>query len=164
MKPFIKTFLSSKPKKHFNLTRALSCLEVDLQMLCRLKLSWSSMCIPSNLTDETTSTMSFPIKNCLGLFSENHLIAFWDSVISISTSNVTDFANDDNVLSSAKVCKDAFLMQKKKSFKNALNNIGPTIEPCPPKLCLWSHYKRCWHEHIVFGFSNTCKYISEHCH
>ena len=33
------------------------------------------------------------------LFSENHLIAFWDSAISISTSNVADFANDDNVLS-----------------------------------------------------------------
>ena len=33
------------------------------------------------------------------LFSENHLIVFWDSAISISTSNVADFANDDNVLS-----------------------------------------------------------------
>ena len=110
MKLFIKSFLSSKPKKHFNLTRALSCLEADLQMLliCRLKLSWSSMCIPSNLTDEATSTTSFPSKNCVGvvvcllywimidlnlsgltiiLFSENHLVAFWDSVISISTSS-----------------------------------------------------------------------------
>ena len=107
------------------------------------------MCIP-NLTDETTSTTSFPIKNCLGLivwllfriimdlnlsgvtiilFSENYLIAFWDSAISISTSNVTDFANDDNVLSSAKLCTDAFLMQKIKTFKNGLNNIGPTTEP-----------------------------------
>ena len=142
MKLFIKSFLSSKLKKHFNLTRALSCLEADLQMLliCRLKLSWSSMCIPSNLTDEATSTTSFPSKNCVGvvvcllywimidlnlsgltiiLFSENHLVAFWDSAISISTSNVTDFANDDTVLSSAKSCTDAFLMQKKKSFKNA---------------------------------------------
>ena len=63
------------------------------------------------------------------LFSENHLIAF-DSAISVSTSNVTDFANDDNILSSAKLYTDAFWMQKKKSFKNALNNIGPTIEPC----------------------------------
>ena len=63
------------------------------------------------------------------LFSENHLITFCDSVISISTSNVTDFPNDDNVLSSAKLCADAYLMQKKKSFKNALNNIGPTIKP-----------------------------------
>ena len=110
MKLFIKSFLSSKLKKHFNLTRALSCLEADLQMLliCRLKLSWSSMCIPSNLTDEATSTTSFPSKNCVGvvvcllywimidlnlsgltiiLFSENHLVAFWDSVISISTSS-----------------------------------------------------------------------------
>ena len=105
---------------------------------------------PSNLTDEATSTTSFPIKNCLGLlvclflwitidlnlsgltiilFSENHLIAF-DSAISVSSSNVTDFANDDNILSSAKLYTDAFWMQKKKSFKNALNNIGPTIEPC----------------------------------
>ena len=45
MKLFIKTFLPSKPKKLFNLTRALSCLEADLQMLliCKLNLSWSSM-------------------------------------------------------------------------------------------------------------------------
>ena len=63
------------------------------------------------------------------MFSENHLIAFWDSAICISTSNVIDFVNDDNVLSSAKLCTDIFLMQKKKSFKNALNDIGPTIEP-----------------------------------
>ena len=141
MKLFIKTFLSSKPKKLFNLKEALSYLEADLQMLLiwKLKLSWPSMCIHSNLTDEATSTTSFPIKNCLGLlvwwlfwiiidlnlsglriilFSENHLIAFWDSAISISTSNVTDFPNDDNVLSSAKLCTDAFLMQRKKSFKN----------------------------------------------
>ena len=89
------------------------------------------MYIPSNFTDEATSTTLFPIKNCLGLFflllfwiimdlnllglpiilfSENHLIAFWDSVVNIFTSNVTGFANDDNVLSSAKLCTDAFLM------------------------------------------------------
>ena len=128
-------------------------MEADLQMLliCRLKLSWSSIGIPSNLTDEATSTMSFPIKNCLGLlvwlllgitndsnlpeltiilFSENHLIAFWYSVVRISTSNVTSFANDDNVLRSGKLCADAFLIQKKKSFKNALNNIVPMTEPC----------------------------------
>ena len=48
------------------------------------------------------------------LFSENHLIPFWDSASSISSSNVTGFANDDNVLSSAKLCTDTFLMQKKK--------------------------------------------------
>ena len=29
-----------------------------------------------------------------------------------------------------KLWADAFLMQKKKMFKNALNKIGPTIEPC----------------------------------
>ena len=64
MKLFMKTFLSSKPKKHFNLTRGSSDLEADLQMLliCRLKLSWPSMFILSNLTDEATSTTSFPIK------------------------------------------------------------------------------------------------------
>ena len=39
IKLFIKTFLSSKPRKHFNLTRVLSCLGADLHMLlmCRLK-------------------------------------------------------------------------------------------------------------------------------
>ena len=37
------------------------------------------------------------------LFSENHLIVFWDSAISVSTSNLTDFANDDNVLSYVKL-------------------------------------------------------------
>ena len=69
MKLFIKTFLSSKPKKHFNVTRVLSCLEADLQMLliCELKLSWSPMCIRSNLTNEATSTTLLPIKNYLGL-------------------------------------------------------------------------------------------------
>ena len=49
--------------------------------------------------------------------------------ISVFTSNVTDFAND-NVLSSAKLCRDVFMMQKKKSFKNLLNGMGPKIEPC----------------------------------
>ena len=45
MKLFIETFLSLKPKKHLNLKRASSCLEADSQILliCRLKLSWSSM-------------------------------------------------------------------------------------------------------------------------
>ena len=68
-KLFIRTFPSSKPKLYFNSSRALSCLETDLQMLliCRLKLSWSSMCISSNVTDEATSTLSLLIKNCLGL-------------------------------------------------------------------------------------------------
>ena len=188
MKLFIKDFLCSKPKKHFNLTKALSCLEPDLQILliCSLKLSSWSMCIPSNLTDEATSTTLFPIQNCLSLlvwllfwiimdlnlsgltiilFSENHLIAFWDSAITVSTNNVTYFGNEYNVLSPAKLCSDAFLMQKKKSFKSLLNNIGGRLNLAePPRLRLWSHYKRCWHEHVVYGFSNTCKYISEHCH
>ena len=48
------------------------------------------------------------------LFSENNLITFCDSVIIMSTSNLTDFPNDDNVLSSAKLRADAYLMQKKK--------------------------------------------------
>ena len=47
------------------------------------------------------------------LFSENPFIAFWDSAISISTGNETDFANDNNVLPSPKLCTDAFLIQKK---------------------------------------------------
>ena len=93
------------------------------------------MYIPSNLTDEATSTTLFPIKNCLGLlvwlflwitidlslpglpiilFSENNLIAIWDSAISISNSNVIDFANGDNVSSSLKSCADTFGMQKKR--------------------------------------------------
>ena len=128
------------------------CLEADLEMplIRRLKLSWSSMCMPSNLTNQGTSRTWFPIKSCFGLlvwllfwsktdlnlsgliiilFSENHLIAFWDLAISISTSKVTDFANNDNALSSAKLCTDAFLMQRKKSFKNGLNNTGPAIRP-----------------------------------
>ena len=63
------------------------------------------------------------------LFSENRFITFSDSAISISSSNVTDSANDGNVLSTAKLRTTAFLMQKKESFKNALNNIDPTIEP-----------------------------------
>ena len=96
-----------------------------------MKLSWSSMYIPTNLTNEATSTTSSSIKNCLGFVFRNH-------VISSSTSNVmslvlplaTDFTNDGNVLSSAKLCTGAFLMQKKKPFKNAINNIGPTTEPC----------------------------------
>ena len=128
----------------------------------------------------TKSTTSFPIKICLGLlvqlflwtptdlnlsgliiilFWENHLNAFWDSVVRISNSNVRDFANDDNILSSAKLCTDAFLMEKEKSFLNALDNIGPTIEPCgTPEVVTYNVVG------IVYGFSNTCKYISEHCH
>ena len=82
MKLFIKTFLSSKLKKHFNLTRALSCLEAYLHMLliCRLQLTWSSMCIPSYLTDEAISATWFPIKNCLGLLV---WLLFWIIMISV---------------------------------------------------------------------------------
>ena len=78
------------------------------------------------------------------LFSESHLTAFWDSAISISTSYVTNFSNADNVLSSAKLCTAAFLMQQQqKKFKNALNSIGPTIEPCrsPEIMSLKSLFK-----------------------
>ena len=46
--------------------------------------------------------------------------------ILICSTNV--FANDDNVLLHAKSCTGACLMQKKKSFENALNRIGLTIE------------------------------------
>ena len=53
-----------------------------------------------------------------------------EHLLSISTGNVTDFGNDYDVLSSAKLCTDALLMQNKKSFKIALNDIGPTTEPC----------------------------------
>ena len=38
-------------------------------------------------------------------------------------------ANDGNVISSAKFCTKACLMQKKKSSESALNRMGPTIEP-----------------------------------
>ena len=99
-KLFIKTSFSSKSNKYFNLTRALSSLETNLQILLifKLKLSWSSTCIPINLTDKVNSTTLFPGKNfrfrfaCLItfliiidlnlsgltmiLFSENHLIEF----------------------------------------------------------------------------------------
>ena len=75
-------------------------METNLQILLifKLKLSWSSMCIPINLTDKVNSTTLFPGKNfrfrfaCLItfliiidlnlsgltmiLFSENHLIEF----------------------------------------------------------------------------------------
>ena len=46
-------------------------------------------------------------------------MAFLDSTISISNSNLTDQPNDDRVLSSAKLWVNAFLMQKKQSFKHA---------------------------------------------
>ena len=48
------------------------------------------------------------------LLSENHLMAFLDSAISISNTNSTELTNDDRVLSYGKLWADAFLMQKKK--------------------------------------------------
>ena len=44
IKPFVKNFLYSKPRKHFNLTIALSCLKADFHVLlkCKLKLKWLS--------------------------------------------------------------------------------------------------------------------------
>ena len=48
------------------------------------------------------------------LLSENHLMAFLDSAVSISNNILTDLANDDRILSSAKLSADTFLMQKKK--------------------------------------------------
>ena len=71
------------------------------------------------------------------MFSECDLTAFWDLAIRFSSSKVTDFANNDMVLSSVKLCTDAFLMPKKRSFRTTLNIIGPTIELCgTPKLYL----------------------------
>ena len=64
------------------------------------------------------------------LLSENHLMAFLDSAVSISNNILTDLANDDRILSSAKLSADTFLMQKKKkSSKYALKKTSPTIEP-----------------------------------
>ena len=51
------------------------------------------------------------------LLSENHLMAFLDSAVSISNNILTDLANDDRILSSAKLSADTFLMQKKKKKK-----------------------------------------------
>ena len=149
---------------------------------CRLLLSWSFMCIPRNLTDEATSTTLFPIQNCFACLitflndngfkfvSVNKHFLFrkpfnWDSAINISTNNVTDIANDDNILSSTNLCTDAFLMQKKKSSKNPLNNIGPITEPCGTleMMSLKSLQRLLTGTHCL-QFSNTCKYIPEHCH
>lgn len=54
-------------------------------------------------------------------------MAFSDSAISISNSNLTDLEYYNRVLSSAKLWADAFLMNKKKSFKYALSKVWPTI-------------------------------------
>ena len=51
------------------------------------------------------------------LLSENHLMAFLDSAVSISNNILTDLANDDRILSSAKLSAYNFLMQKKKKKK-----------------------------------------------
>ena len=56
-------------------------------------------------------------------------MTFLDSVISIPNNILTDLANDDRILSSAKLYADTFLMQKKKSSKYTLKKTGPTIEP-----------------------------------
>ena len=58
-------------------------------------------------------------------------MAFLDSAVSISNNILTDLANDDRILSSAKLSADTFLMQKKKkkSSKYALKKTSPTIEP-----------------------------------
>ena len=95
------------------------------------------------------------------MFSGNYFIAFWDSAISVSASNVTDFATDDNVLSSADMYRR---FSDAKKIKNAFNIIGQTIEPYGTNEIMSLKPQRCWHEHIVYGFSNTCRYISEHCH
>ena len=103
------------------------------------------MWISSSLIDKVISTTSFPNKNFfvlivwflfwkigdlnlsrLTIISENHLMAFSDSAISISNSNLTDLEYN-RVLSSAKLWADAFLMNKKKSFKYALSKVWPTI-------------------------------------
>ena len=42
------------------------------------------------------------------LLSENHLMVFLDSVISISNNSLTDLANDDRILSSAKIVGRCF--------------------------------------------------------
>ena len=104
------------------------------------------MWISRSLIDKVISTTSFPNKNFfvlivwflfwkigdlnllrLTIISENHLMAFSDSAISISNSNLTDLEYYNRVLSSAKLWADAFLMNKKKSFKYALSKVWPTI-------------------------------------
>ena len=131
----MKTFFSSKPRKYFNLTGALSCLKADLHMLmvCKLKLNWLSMLIPSSLLMKWFLQHFFLLKTllvwlincflnnngfkCAGLtiilLSENNLMEFLDSAISISNSNLTDLEDNDGALLSAKLWADVFPIQTK---------------------------------------------------
>ena len=47
-------------------------------------------------------------------------MGFSDSATSVFNNILTDLANDDRILSSAKLWADTFLMQKRRSLKHAL--------------------------------------------
>ena len=60
----------------------------------------------------------------------NQLMASSDSDFNISSKLVISLEVAYIVLSSAKLARLAFFMNKTKSFKNKLNSVGPNIEPC----------------------------------
>ena len=125
----------------------------DLQILlmCRLKLSFSSIWIPRSSTDEADfiiwlSTWKFVFArserflfntiawNLLGfttiLFILNHSIAILlsDSYLFIRSEIV--FAQAESVLLSAKLWIEEDSMKKKRSLNEKSNRSGPTTEPC----------------------------------
>ena len=138
----------------------------------RLKLSWSSKWIPDSLTDEAIST--FPVKNwwCLNcvwmmmdlnLFGVNNYFAIrkpFNGIFGFSNLYFQQQFNRPDkwcgVLLSANLWADAFLMQKKRSFKYALNKIDPTIEPCgtPEIMSLKSPLTLLMRRHCLRFFKN----------
>ena len=102
-------------------------------LMCRFRLSWSSMWIPSSLAHDAFSATSFSIKNCFELtvsllFLKNNGFKFVvvKNHFVIKKPFIAQFNRPGKwVPISTKLWADVFLMQKKNNlnthFKNWLN-------------------------------------------
>ena len=147
----MRILFSLKPRNHFGLKTAFNWFAADRQILliCKLKLSWSSIWIPSNSTDDTTfkcwllttirwfvwSLFLFSNKMASNLSGLTIILLFLSQTITISGPDCKTSINSkiiwakaDNVLSSAILWREASDTKKNESFIVRLKNIGPNID------------------------------------
>ena len=148
---YLLRLLFSFPKKHFSLTCAFSWFPDFRQILsmCKLKFSLSSIVMPSMSTYGTYWICSEPMRNLTSvlfylrlsntmvlnlsrftviLFSWNHLMATLHSDYNVYFKLSIVFAILLKLLSSAMFWTDAIKINNRKSLKNRLHKVCPTIE------------------------------------
>ena len=147
--------------------------------MCKLKFSLSSIVMSGMSTDGTTWFCSEPIINLTSvlfylrlsstmvlnlsgftiiLFSGNHLLATLHSDYNVCFKLSIVFAILLKLLSSAMFWTDAVKISNRKSLKNRLNKVGPTIDPLgTPDIIFCKLRFRCLYARTVFYYLNMSK-------